>query len=241
MIIPKILLVDDVQLFLEIEKRLLDQSQVEILTSRNGEDALQVVSSEHPALVVMDINMPKMDGIECCRAIKSDSALASTPVIIVTNSSSADDIDQCWKAGCDDFIVKPLDGKLFLEKARRFLNAVDRRRKRVSFFTEVAMQIDGLIKTGNSFDLSYMGMYVASSEQPKVDDSVILSFRLLETSPSMTIARGRVVWINHGEDRFKQDYPSGFGVEFLEIIGEGLSMLRSNEVKDFVDFRKGRE
>jgi CheY-like chemotaxis protein/Tfp pilus assembly protein PilZ len=241
MMIPKILLVDDVRLFLEIEKRLLEQSPVEILTSRDGEDALRMVYQERPSLVVMDINMPKMDGIECCRVIKNDSDLAAIHVMMVTNSSSADDLQECWKAGCDDFIVKPVDARLFLEKAHRFLNAIDRRRKRVLFRTEIALQIEGRMTTGHSFDLSYMGMYVASSSLPKVGDPLVISFRLLDTSPSMTVARGRVIWVNHGDDRPKQDYPSGFGIEFIEIIGEGLSMLRSNEIMTFVDLRKGRE
>ncbi|GAM09842.1 polar-differentiation response regulator DivK [Geobacter sp. OR-1] len=240
MAIPKILLVDDVQLFLEIEKRLLEQSNVEILTARDGEEALKIVRQERPSLVVMDINMPKMDGIDCCRAIKSDPDLAGTAVIIVTNASNDGDLDQSWKAGCDDFIVKPVDGRLFLEKARRFLNAIDRRRKRIFFQTEIAVQIEGRIITGTSFDLSYMGMYVASSWLPSVGDSIVLSFRLLDTSPAMTVARGKVIWVNHGRNR-KPDYPDGFGVEFKEIIGEGLAMIRINELMQFVDLRKGKE
>lgn len=240
MAIPKILLVDDVKLFLEVEKRLLEQSPLQILTSCDGEDALRIVRKERPSLVVMDINMPRMDGIECCRAIKSDNDIAATPVMIVTNASDADDLQRSWKAGCDDFIVKPIDGKLFLEKTHRFLHVIDRRRKRVSFHAQVAMQIEGRITTGTSFDLSYMGMYVSSAGQPNTGDSVVLSFRLLDTCPSMTVVRGRVVWVNHGDDRPKKDYPSGFGIEFLEIIGEGLSMLRSNEIVTFVDFRKGK-
>ncbi|MBT0665389.1 response regulator [Geobacter pelophilus] len=239
--IPKILLVDDVRLFLEIEKRLLEQSLIEILTATDGEDALDIVRRERPALVVMDINMPRMDGIDCCRLIKSDPDLAGTAVMIVTNASNADDVEQSWKAGCDDFIVKPIDGRLFLEKAHRFLNAINRRRKRVLFQTEVALQIEGRLITGHSFDLGYMGMYVASSWLPSVGETVVLSFRLLDTSPAMTVARGKVIWVNHGIDRLKQNYPDGFGVEFLEIIGEGLTMIRANELMQFVDLRKGKE
>lgn len=240
MSIPKILLVDDVRLFLEVEKRLLEQSPVEILTAKNGEEALLIVRNERPSLVVMDINMPRMNGIECCRAIKADIDIAATPVIIVTNASSANDLQESLNAGCDDFIIKPVDGKLFLEKAHRFLHAIDRRRKRVLFHTQVALQIEGRIINASSYDLSYMGMYVRSSWLPNVGDSLVLSFRLLDTSSSMTVVRGRVVWLNNGEERFKTDYPSGFGIEFIEIIGEGLSMLRSNELMIFVDIRKGK-
>ena len=240
MALPKILLVDDVRLFLEIEKNLLEQSQVEVLTSRDGVEAMQIVRSERPALVVMDVKMPKMDGIECCRAIKSDSELAATPVIIVTNADNVEDLQQGWKAGCDDFIPKPIDGKIFLEKTHRFLNVIDRRRKRVLFEAEVALQIEGRIITARSFDLSYSGMYVASPFLPNVGDAVVVSFRLLDTSPAMTVASGRVIWVNHGEQRAKQHYPSGFGMEFIQIIGDGLAMVRANEIKDFVDLRKGR-
>jgi len=240
MAIPKILLVDDVRLFLEIEKKLLQLSPVEILTAQNGEKALEIVHKERPALVVMDINMPIMNGIECCRAIKSDSEIASTPVIIATNASGTDDIHQCWQAGCNDLILKPIDQKLFLEKAHRFLEVIDRRRKRISFETQLALQIEGRILTATSYDLSYMGMYVASSWLPKVDDTLVLSFRLLDTAPAMTVARGRIVWVNQGEERIKKAYPPGFGIDFLEIIGEGLSMLRENELMIFIDLRAGR-
>lgn len=238
---PKILLVDDVQLFLEMEKNLLEHSPVEILTAGDGEAALEAVRRERPSLVVMDINMPKMDGIACCRAIKDDTELAATPVIIVTNANSAEDLHRSWKAGCDDFIPKPIDARTFLEKAHRFLHAVDRRRKRVDFEADVALQVEGRIITGRSFDLGYMGMYVASPFLPNVGDSVLVSFRLLDTSPAMTVAQGRVVWVNSGDLRTRSDYPPGFGMEFSQIVGDGLAMIRAKELMEFVDLRKGRE
>ena len=234
---PKILLVDDVQLFLEITKGFLAMSPVEILTAHDGEEALEIVRHEHPALVVMDINMPKMDGITCCSLIKGDPVLASTPVIMVTNSGSIEDVQQSWRAGCDDFIEKPLDERLFLEKARRFLEVIERRKKRVSFEGAVFVTIDSQISAGVAVDLGYNGMYVANPLEASIGDEVIVSFRLVESSPVNTVARGRVAWLNRAQDLKKPNYPPGFGVEFIEIIGEGLSMLRTNELQAYVDLR----
>src|SRR6266702_2625721 len=137
----KILLVDDVMLFLEIEKGFLVHSPVTILTAKDGVEALSLTRSERPDLVVMDLNMPKMDGVTCCSTIKSDPALGSIPVIMISNSSRPEDVETCWKAGCDDFMAKPLDGKLFLEKMHKFLPAVERRSARVHCQMPVTLRI----------------------------------------------------------------------------------------------------
>jgi len=234
----KILLVDDVQLFIEIEKVFLEMSPVEVFTARDGVGALEIVRREHPDLVVMDINMPRMDGIECCAAIKNDPAFASIPVIMVTNAGRPDDLQQSRQAGCDDFILKPVNGRSFLDKARRFLNVIDRRKKRVAFDADVEIQMDGRLMSGTAVDLCCNGIYVALQHYPEIGDGLTCSFRLLESESVMTVARGRVAWVNYGDERIKSAYPPGFGVEFLEIIGEGLPMLRVSELRSFIDLRK---
>jgi len=238
MSIPKVLLVDDVHLFLEIEKGFLEGSPVEIITAHDGEEALETIRRERPALVIMDINMPRMDGIACCAAIKADPELASTPVIMLTNSGRNEDLQQSWRAGCDDFIVKPVSDRVFLEKTRRFLEVIERRKKRVPIQVPASLQINGQTFSGTSEDLSYNGMYVASTCDTLQDEILTVSFRIFEDSPSAVIARGRVAWLNPEPASKKAAYKPGFGIEFLEIIGEGLAMLRANEVRAYVDLHK---
>lgn len=236
--LPKILLVDDVQLFLEIEKGFLESSPVRILTARDGEEALEVIRRELPSLVVMDINMPRLDGISCCSQIKADPALASIPVIMVTNAGRADDVRQSWRAGCDDFMEKPVNGRIFLEKTHRFLQVIERRKRRVAFDREITLQVSGQEIGALSVDLSYNGVYVATVLDLAVDAELMLSFSLLDAAPPRIIARGRVAWLNVGSGRRKQNYPPGVGIEFREIIGEGLAMVRMNELRDFVDLHR---
>ena len=81
----KILLVDDVRLFLELEKTFLRRVVCEILTASSGEEALEVLRLERPALIVLDDQMPGIGGLETCRRIKSDPDLRSTIVLMASS------------------------------------------------------------------------------------------------------------------------------------------------------------
>jgi two-component system, OmpR family, alkaline phosphatase synthesis response regulator PhoP len=104
----KVLIVDDVNMFLELERDYLQLSAVNILTANDGKEALRICRSERPTLVFMDLHMPVMDGAESCRAIKKDSQLRDTQVVLITSESNQADRTLCIDAGCDDFLTKPL-------------------------------------------------------------------------------------------------------------------------------------
>jgi CheY-like chemotaxis protein len=106
---PKILLVDDVAMFLELQKMFLRLSAVRIMTARDGAEALRIAREERPSLIFMDLHMPNMDGAECCSRIKADPALSSIPVVMITSQGREDEKDVCLKAGCDGFMTKPID------------------------------------------------------------------------------------------------------------------------------------
>ena len=123
---PKILLVDDVRLFLELEKSFLHLAQVQILTAANGEEALAVVRKERPDLVFLDLYMPVLDGAACCAAIKVDPELTATPVVMVTTGGKPDEVEQCRVAGCDGLLTKPVDRSAFLDAVARFIPSFNR-------------------------------------------------------------------------------------------------------------------
>ncbi len=231
---PKILLVDDVALFLEIQKKYLNLSAVTILTAKNGEEALEIVGRERPDLVILDVNMPKMDGVTCCTRIKQDPATRAIPVIMVSNVYRQEDIDLCWNAGCDDFMQKPVEGRLFLEKARKFLPAIERREIRLPCQILVSCTVDSEQFVATSGDISLHGIYLASPAKMEREREVSLSFTL-PGSGTTTTARGRVAWLNEGRDRLTSSLPTGFGVQFMEITGEGMALLRTNELKSFLE------
>lgn len=231
---PKVLLVDDVMLFLAIEKGFLELSPVHVLTAQNGVDALEMVKEERPDLVVMDVNMPKMDGITCCASIKNDPSLRATPVIMVTNAFLKKDLEACLSAGCDDLIQKPVQGRMFLEKMHRFLPNIERREKRVSCRIEVSVRTSGDTFACVSSDISLHGMFVATTFEAEVGSDVALAFRVPTNGKYSTVVKGRVSWLNGGKALKKPGFPAGFGVEFLEITGEGMAALRAKELESFI-------
>lgn len=126
MSLPRILLVDDVRLFLELEKSFLHLAQVKILTAANGEEALAVIRRERPDLVFLDLYMPILDGIACCAAIKSDPEVSATPVVMVTTGGKPEEVEQCRAAGCDGLLTKPVDRSAFLDMVSRFVPSFNR-------------------------------------------------------------------------------------------------------------------
>ena len=128
---PKILLVDDTRLVLELEKSFLKLSHVDVLTAMNGVEALEMIRKDPPDLIFMDMNMPIMDGITCCTQLKADPFMCSIPVIMLTTAGREGDRERASQAGCDGFLTKPIDRREFLEIARQYADAVDRRDIRV--------------------------------------------------------------------------------------------------------------
>ncbi len=115
----KVLIADDSKTFLLLEELLLSNLSFEVLKAYNGIEAFQITNKEKPDLILLDINMPEMDGIECCRLLKSSVHTKHIPVIIVT---SHQEIKQdCFKAGCDDIIIKPINNRNLISLIKKYL------------------------------------------------------------------------------------------------------------------------
>lgn len=217
----KVLLVDDVNLIIELEKAFLKGLPVEVLVARNGAEGLEIARNEHPDLIYLDLNMPVMDGPTCCRALKADPLTRSIPVIMVTTAGRAEDELLCHAAGCDQFITKPINGKLFLEKGRAALADFERRRRRYRYATEVEFLKNGATSCGVTADISRGGLFIAIPDGGIPDDPVVLSFALPKGGDTVLVAaRARIAWENRGDNLLKPSYPAGVGVEFTDIEPE---------------------
>jgi len=223
---PSVLLVDDVKLLIELEKNFLKRSAVRILTASHGVEALDVARAEHPDLIYMDLNMPVMDGTTCCAIIKGDPQLCSIPVIMVTTAGSPRDELRCREAGCDDYLTKPIDRRIFLDKGRRFLPAIDRRELRIGCMTEVLLMNGVPFGRSTVADISVGGLYVAADRTPETDKELKLSFTLPGTDATIE-AKGRIAWDNSGDHRKMPQRPAGFGVQFTELDTDAAREIRT--------------
>jgi CheY-like chemotaxis protein len=223
---PKVLLVDDVEMFLELQKMFLKLSSVHALSAKDGVEALRIAKKERPALIFLDLHMPNMNGAECCEQIKADPQLRAIPVVMITTEGKEDDKALCFKAGCDGFMTKPIDRIIYLETARKFLPAIDRRETRIPYRTKVKFRVFGLTLSGDILDISAHGVYVATDYEVDAETVLELVFAIQEENGALIQARGRIAWINRKNDKKKKSYPAGFGVELVAVTEESNRILK---------------
>jgi len=126
MAVKRVLLVDDSATVIALEKMVLRDEHCEIFTASNGVLAIEVAIRERPDIILLDIVMPEMDGIECVKRLKSNHLTSHIPVIMVTTKGNPTMLSAAYEGGCDDFITKPIDKIELLQKLRRYWNASPR-------------------------------------------------------------------------------------------------------------------
>jgi two-component system cell cycle response regulator DivK len=117
----RILVVEDQMDSLQIVRDLLRVNGYEMTEAQNGEEAIAAVAKERPDLILMDIQLPIMDGYEATRRIKADPSLRSIPIIAVTAYALSGDEEKARAAGCNDFVPKPYSPRQLLAKIREYL------------------------------------------------------------------------------------------------------------------------
>jgi adenylate cyclase len=118
---PRILLVDDNEANLDVAKMRLERQGYEVITAGDGEEALARVREKGPDLVLLDIMMPKLDGIEVTRLLKADLSLPFVPIILVTAKADVKDVVAGLDAGGDDYLIKPFDHASLVARVRSML------------------------------------------------------------------------------------------------------------------------
>jgi len=120
---PLILVVDDNPMNLDILQTRLSVHGYDILTAADGEEALAVAREKLPDLILLDIMMPKLDGIEVCKRLKADPSLPIMPIIMVTAKADSKDIVAGLEAGGDEYLTKPLDQAALVARVKSMLRA----------------------------------------------------------------------------------------------------------------------
>jgi two-component system cell cycle response regulator DivK len=117
----RILVVEDQQDNRQILRDLLTNAGFDIIEAENGEDAIASAQASRPDLILMDIQLPILDGYEATRRIKADPNLKSIPIIVVTSYALSGDEDKARLAGCDDYVAKPFSPRELLAKIKEYV------------------------------------------------------------------------------------------------------------------------
>jgi CheY-like chemotaxis protein len=202
-----ILLVDDMRSFLDLEATFLSRAECRLLTASTGLEAIRLARAEKPDLVVLDIEMPEMNGIQACRILKSDPVTSRIPVIVLTSMQLE---DEARRAGADHFLRKPIDEPTFLAEVKRFLPIVERAETRVGVDAPVTLGRDGKTFEARLVNLSMTGFYVESPVRHPIGARLEVSFSLPEGADGKLIT-GEALVVRHGDD------PPGFGCRFRQV------------------------
>ena len=117
-----VLIVEDNELNMKLFHDLLEAHGYATLQTRDGMEALKIARQERPDLILMDIQLPEVSGLEVTKWIKEDDELKKIPVIAVTAFAMKGDEEKIREGGCEDYIAKPISIAKFLDTVRRYLS-----------------------------------------------------------------------------------------------------------------------
>jgi CheY-like chemotaxis protein len=120
----KVLLVDDSTTALLMEQMILkNRSYFELIVARDGQEAVEKALAESPDLIVMDVVMPRMTGIEACKQIRLQDVTRHIPIILVTTRGEPENVELGYASGCNDYVTKPINGAELITKIDDLLSA----------------------------------------------------------------------------------------------------------------------
>jgi len=213
----KILIVDDIRFFLDVQQGMLDRIDCDILTARSGLDALKVIKKEKPQLVLLDYNMPDLTGDKACEIIKGDPRFKDIPIMILSSDHQQDTKSRCLSAGADHYLTKPIDRTEFIQVVGKLLKIRGSLYyPRALLRTEVYVRYTGEIKRYRSVDISVTGIFLETDEPLPIHKTYTVHFTI--PIPKRDVrAEARVTKIVTAEDREKLGLFSGMALEFLNL------------------------
>ena len=119
----KVLLVDDSNTVLMMEKMILAKGPFEIVLARDGVEAVARAKSEQPDVILLDVMMPRLDGLSACAQIRAEATTAHIPIIMVTTRGEEHSIETAFRNGCTDYVTKPINGLELMTKLQNVLGA----------------------------------------------------------------------------------------------------------------------
>ncbi len=212
----KILLVDDSNFFLEIEKDFFDRTDCDVLTANAGPEALKIIARNRPDIILMDLYMKTMKGDECCKIIKDDPETRAIPVIIVTHSVSPGDRDRCVAAGCNDYIVKPINKSTVLDKVHSFIGVEIRTHEKAPVSTVVTYAIENRPHKGYAYVISEDDIFVKGTPIPSEGAHLKIIFDIAGVRDGIE-AECEVVWTTEGRDNLNAHISPGMVLKFTKI------------------------
>ncbi len=188
----KILSVDDSDIVSGIEEGILGPECYIFLRAKDLESARRIVAEEKPDLILLDLYLPDGSGADFCRELRRNEPTRDISVIMITVSQKGEDKEACFRAGCNDFIIKPIDTNELQYKVEKLIAIAPRITYRILVKVMPEGGKDSAYVFGTSVNLSETGMMIESKTKFVTGKDVNLSFFLTTSRENINI-KGRVV------------------------------------------------
>jgi CheY-like chemotaxis protein len=187
-----VLIADDLKLFLEVEKSYLKRGGFEVIAAESGDQAVDLARDRPPNLILLDLEMPRMDGAAACAAMRRIPALAVTPIIIMSATGSEENRRRCLNAGCTEFVVKPEQPEELLGLIARVLSLKQREAARITVVFNVIGSHGTRQIVGQAHDLSVTGLLLETPAPLTLGSKLALEFYLPGTRSQIRVT-GEVI------------------------------------------------
>ncbi len=214
----KLLIVDDMKSFLDLERAFLRRADCHLLTASTGLEAIKVAQTDRPDLIILDIEMPELDGVQATRILKANPSLAAIPVVIFSSTSRK---DEALAAGAQEFISKPVDEDRFLDIILRYVPLKFRKEERKETSLRCRFALEQEQREGRIADISVSGAFLSTDMPMMVGQPVKLFFTLPVNEIAKEIQAEAIV---------VRKAASGYGLGF-SYISEGAKLYIADFVK----------
>jgi len=185
----KILVVDDEEDIRELVELNLSHEGFKVISCESGEQALEMAGSELPDLVVLDLMLPGIDGLEVCRKLKGNLKTENIPVVMLTAKGEETDIVTGLEIGADDYVTKPFSGKVLVARVRRLLRRAD-----TNSGDKAVLKIDDLVIDPNRREV------LVKNKAVELTFTEFNILHILAKRPGFVFTRYQIVDALHGSD-----------------------------------------
>ena len=185
----KILLVDDEPDVIEIIRYNLEQEGYNVKTASNGKEALQKAQKNTPHLIIMDVMMPEMDGIEACEELRSDPTFNDTIIMFLTARGEDYSYVAAFDAGADDYVTKPIKPKIIVSKVKALLRRLKKEEE-----NQDKIQLGKLIIDKEQYEVTHKGK---TFSLPRKEFELLY---LLASKPDKVVKREKIMEVVWGSE-----------------------------------------
>jgi len=214
----KLLIVDDMKSFLNLEQTFLRRADCSIHTATTGLEAIKVAQEIHPDIILLDVEMPELNGIETTRILQNQTKLKGIPIIIVSSTKRK---DEALKAGAKEFLQKPIDENTFLSTILKYVPLKIRKDERREFSSPCSIVFEGSKYEGKTKDVSISGILLETDVPLEIGSHLEISFSIPLDHQKKEIKAEAIV-VRKAKD--------GYGLGFFDI-SEGAKIY----LKEFVE------